>query len=67
MAFEFGMFHEFQRTAGVTDEEALQTWAESDLNFRFYCVKHHRSSQAGAHALSHSDFEASCYVPALTA
>ena len=25
MAFEFGMFHEFQRTAGVTDEEAFAT------------------------------------------
>src|SRR4029453_16628577 len=24
-AFEFGMFHEFQRTAGVTDEEAFTT------------------------------------------
>src|SRR5207302_5115955 len=23
MAFEFGMFHEFQRTAGVTDEDAF--------------------------------------------
>src|SRR5207253_9005685 len=25
MAFEFGMFHEFQRTAGVTDEECFKT------------------------------------------
>src|SRR5712675_2195478 len=25
MAFEFGMFHEFQRTAGATDEEAFAT------------------------------------------
>src|SRR5438045_9519960 len=25
MAFEFGMFHEFQRTAGMTDEEAFAT------------------------------------------
>ena len=25
MAFEFGMFHEFQRTAGATDEEAFTT------------------------------------------
>ena len=25
MAFEFGMFHEFQRTVGVTDEEAFAT------------------------------------------
>ena len=25
MTFEFGMFHEFQRTAGVTDEEAFAT------------------------------------------
>ncbi|HTV90939.1 MAG TPA: LLM class flavin-dependent oxidoreductase [Stellaceae bacterium] len=25
MAFEFGMFHEFQRTAGVSDEEAFAT------------------------------------------
>ena len=25
MAFEFGMFHEFQRVAGTTDEEAFTT------------------------------------------
>ena len=25
MAFEFGMFHEFQRTAGITDEQAYAT------------------------------------------
>src|ERR1700721_3877100 len=25
MAFEFGMFHEFQRPAGVTEEEAFAT------------------------------------------
>src|SRR6202030_3510944 len=25
MAFEFGMFHEFQRTAGSTDEQAFAT------------------------------------------
>src|SRR5438309_4758658 len=25
MAFEFGMFHEFQRTAGITDEECFKT------------------------------------------
>jgi alkanesulfonate monooxygenase SsuD/methylene tetrahydromethanopterin reductase-like flavin-dependent oxidoreductase (luciferase family) len=25
MAFEFGMFHEFQRTAGITDEQAFAT------------------------------------------
>jgi len=24
MAFEFGMFHEFQRTAGMSDEEAFK-------------------------------------------
>ena len=25
MAFEFGMFHEFQRTAGMTEEDAFAT------------------------------------------
>ena len=25
MAFEFGMFHEFQRTAGISDEQAFAT------------------------------------------
>ncbi len=24
MAFEFGMFHEFQRTAGMTEEDAFR-------------------------------------------
>jgi len=24
MAFEFGMFHEFQRTSGMTDEDAFR-------------------------------------------
>src|ERR1700757_3443201 len=36
MAFEFGMFHEFQRTAGVTDEEAFATsFAEIDAAERW--------------------------------
>ena len=32
MAFEFGMFHEFQRTAGITDEQAFATSFEEMTN-----------------------------------
>ena len=30
MAFEFGMFHEFQRTAGASDEQAFATSFEQE-------------------------------------
>lgn len=49
----------------VETEEELLAWAESDANFRWLCVKHHRSSEAGAHALAHADWEASLYVRGL--
>lgn len=49
----------------VTDEDALQRWAESEPNFRFLCEKHHRGS-GGAHVLAHADWEASVYDPSLT-
>lgn len=50
----------------VHDEASLLAWAESDANFRWLCVRHHRSTQAGAHSLSHADFEASLYICNLT-
>lgn len=46
-----------------TDEE-IQEWVESDGNFRWLCVFHHRG-HAGAHTASHADWEAGQYVKAL--
>ena len=48
----------------VTDENALQAWAESEPNFRWLCQYHHRG-HAGAHVASHADWEAGQYVPGL--
>lgn len=50
----------------VHDEDSLRAWAESAENFRFLCVRHHRSREAGAHALAHADWEASVYEKGLT-
>lgn len=47
----------------VHDEESLATWVETEANFRWLCPKHHRSVGAGAHSVSHSDFEAGLYAP----
>lgn len=46
---------------GISDPDQVGAWVESGANFRWYCAYHHRS-QAGAHAASHSDFEASAYI-----
>jgi len=46
---------------GISNPEQVGAWVETGANFRWYCAWHHRS-QAGAHAASHSDFEASAYV-----
>lgn len=45
----------------VTDVESLDAWVESEPNFRWLCAHHHRSPQAGAHHVSHSDWEAGAY------
>jgi hypothetical protein len=47
----------------LTDPDAVAKWAESDENFRWLCGMSHHRGNAGAHAASHSDWEASLYVP----
>lgn len=42
-------------------EMGIGKWVESGQNFRWLCTYHHRGD-AGAHNLSHSDFEASQYI-----
>jgi hypothetical protein len=37
---------------------------ESEQNFRWLCVRHHRG-EAGAHSISHSDWEGQQYIPSL--
>lgn len=49
---------------GISNPDEVGAWVESGANFRWYCAYHHRS-QAGAHAASHSDFEASQYINGL--
>jgi hypothetical protein len=51
---------------GISDPTEVGAWVESDQNFRWLCVYHHRSNEAGAHALSHSDWEANQYVLGFT-
>ena len=46
----------------LKDADAVARWAESDPNFRWLCEYCHRGN-AGAHVASHSDWEASQYVP----
>jgi hypothetical protein len=46
---------------GISKKEQIGEWVESEANFRWLCVFHHRGP-AGAHTASHSDFEASQYV-----
>jgi hypothetical protein len=46
---------------GISDPAQVGAWVESDANFRWLCVFHHRGA-GGAHTASHSDFEASQYV-----
>ena len=47
---------------GISDPSQVGAWVESEQNFRWLCVRHHRSVEAGAHAISHSDWEANQYV-----
>lgn len=47
---------------GISDPDQVGTWVESAQNFRWLCAYHHRSTAAGAHAVSHSDWEGGVYV-----
>ncbi len=49
---------------GISDATNVGAWVESDVNFRWVCTFHHRGP-GGAHTASHSDWEASQYVPGL--
>ncbi len=49
---------------GISNATDVGAWVESDVNFRWLCAWHHRGA-AGAHTASHSDWEASQYVPSL--
>lgn len=49
---------------GISDTTSVGAWVESDVNFRWLCCFHHRGP-GGAHTASHSDWEASQYIPGL--
>lgn len=49
---------------GISNAEEVGAWVESGANFRWLCTYHHRGP-GGAHTASHSDWEASQYVPSL--
>ena len=49
---------------GISDATSVGAWVESDVNFRWLCVFHHRGP-GGAHTAAHADWEASQYVPGL--
>jgi hypothetical protein len=46
---------------GISDPAQVGAWVESDQNFRWLCVFHHRGP-GGAHTAAHADWEASQYV-----
>lgn len=46
---------------GISDPAKVGAWVETDANFRWLCVFHHRAA-GGAHTASHSDWEAQQYV-----
>ena len=46
---------------GISNPDEVGAWVESDTNFRWLCVFHHRAS-GGAHTASHSDWTAQNYV-----
>ena len=49
---------------GISDATSVGAWVESDVNFRWLCVFHHRGP-GGAHTAAHADWEAGQYVPGL--
>lgn len=46
---------------GISDPLQVGAWVETEANFRWLCVFHHRGA-GGAHTASHSDWEAQQYV-----
>ena len=46
---------------GISKKDEVGAWIETEANFRWLCVFHHRGA-GGAHTASHSDWEASQYV-----
>lgn len=49
---------------GISDPDQVGAWVESDQNFRWLCVFHHRGP-GGAHTAAHADWEAEQYVRGL--
>ena len=49
---------------GISNPNDIGAWVESDANFRWLCVFHHRGP-GGAHTASHSDWTAESYVRGL--
>lgn len=49
---------------GISDPTQVGAWVESEANFEWLCVFHHRG-HGGAHVASASDFEAEKYVRGL--
>ena len=49
---------------GISNADEVGAWIETDANFRWLCVFHHRGP-GGAHTASHSDWEAERYVRGL--
>jgi hypothetical protein len=46
---------------GISKATEVGAWVESDANFRWLCVFHHRGP-GGAHTAAHADWEAQNYV-----
>jgi len=46
---------------GISDPDSVGAWIETDQNFRWLCVFHHRG-HGGAHTAAHADWEASQYI-----
>lgn len=49
---------------GISNATDVGAWVESDVNFRWLCVFHHRGP-GGAHTAAHADWEAGQYIPGL--
>lgn len=49
---------------GISDPDSVGAWVESEANFEWLCVAHHRG-HGGVHVASSSDFEAEKYVRGL--
>lgn len=49
---------------GISNPDEVGAWVETEANFRWLCVRHHRG-EAGAHSVAHSDWEAAQYVLSL--